>query len=121
MQHIICNWLVQAMRDGRRYGGQRRSEKEAASEGDLSSEAGRRLHLAGEFVVADRPRLPDRGREVFPKRLFEGPQQRFLQRVVVGELDAVPDMTDGEITDRRQNLTRLDANCRRPWRAWSSA
>jgi hypothetical protein len=40
----------------------------------LSSEAGRRLHLTGEFVVADRPRVPDGAPEVFPQRLLEGPE-----------------------------------------------
>ncbi len=92
--HLICNSLVQVMRHRRRYDGQWRPEKETAPEGDLSSEAGRRLHLAGEFVVTDCPRLPDGRREVFPKRLFESPEQRFPQRVVVGEIDAVPDVTD---------------------------
>jgi integrase len=52
----------------------------------LSSNLGRRLHLTGEFVAADLPRLPDGGREIFSERLFEGPEQRFLQRVVVGQL-----------------------------------
>ena len=77
------------------------------------SDADRRLHLTGEFVVADRPRLPDRGRKVFAQRLLEGPEQRFSQRVVVGELDTVFDMADGKITDCRQNLDPAQANCRR--------
>ena len=42
----------------------------------------------------------DGGREIFSKRLFEGPEQRFPQRDVVGELDAILDMTDGKTTDR---------------------
>jgi hypothetical protein len=44
--------------------------------------------------------------------------QSSPQRVVVGELDAVLDMTDGEIADRRQNLTRLLASPP-AWRRWS--
>jgi hypothetical protein len=42
----------------------------------------------------------DGGREIFSKRLSEGPEQRFPQRDVVGELDAILDMTDGKTTDR---------------------
>ena len=42
----------------------------------------------------------DSGREIFSTRLFEGPEQRFPQRDVVGELDAILDMTDGKTMDR---------------------
>jgi hypothetical protein len=64
-----------------------------------SSEDDRRLHLAGEFVVAYHPCLPGGGREVFRQRLFEGPEKRFAQRVMVGELDAVLDMPSATISD----------------------
>ncbi|WP_283848672.1 hypothetical protein [Bradyrhizobium australafricanum] len=37
---------------------------------------------------------------LFSKRLFEGSEQRFPQRDVVGELDAMLDMTDGKTTAR---------------------
>ena len=36
------------------------------------------FHLSGEFVVTDRPRLPDFRRAVFAKHLFERPHERFL-------------------------------------------
>src|ERR1700722_7263082 len=79
----------------------------SSAKGRPLSDAGCRLHLTGKFVVAGRPRVPDRGREIFPQHLFEGPEQCVPQRVVVGELDAVLDMTDGELADRRQDATRL--------------
>ena len=31
-----------------------------------AADVGRRLHLAGEFVAADRPRIPNGGRESLP-------------------------------------------------------
>lgn len=56
--------------------------------------------FTGEFIVVDRSRLVDGGREIFSKRLFEGREQRFPQRDVVGELDPILDITDGKTTDR---------------------
>jgi hypothetical protein len=55
----------------------------------LLSDIGRRFHFSGELVRADRPRFSGAGREVFSQRLFERPQQRFAQGVVVGKLDAI--------------------------------
>ena len=72
-------------------GGQRLIQRQL---GRSLSDAGRRLHLAGELVVAYRPRLPVGGREVFPQCLLERPKQRFAQRVIVCQLNAVVDVTD---------------------------
>jgi hypothetical protein len=62
----------------------------------------RRLPSSHRQVRRSRPSTPQDGRrEIFSKRLLLGPEQRFPQRVVVGEIDAILDMTDGEMTDRR--------------------
>src|SRR5271165_1414357 len=65
------------------------------------------FHLVGEFAIADRPRVPDLWREVISQSLREGPEQRFRERVIIGELDAIADMADAEVPDGRQNLARL--------------
>src|ERR1700722_1026055 len=71
-----------------------------------SSGACGRRHLARKFVVADRPRLTNGGIKVFSQRLLKSPEQRVLQCVVEEELDAIPNMTDGEFADRGRKLTR---------------
>ena len=82
--------------------------------GRLLSDTGRRLHFSGEVVIADRPRFSDAGREVFSQRLFERPEQSFPQGVVVGKLDAIVDMTDGETGGSLAEFDLAQASCRRP-------
>ena len=57
-----------------------------SAKSEIAVRHGPPLQFTSEFIAADRPHLADVS--IFSNDPFEGPEQRFSQLVVVGELDA---------------------------------